>query len=265
MTPDPTKFDEPALKAAVRRAWGKEQAPASLRQRIEGVIAQDSSDVIRVDPSIWRRRARLAAMSAAAVVLIGLGIFMRQMKEKSETPRGPVATAQALPPELGAQLISRHDTCTKAAPKNHHFFTAAPKNNYKAISQKMAVELHHPVAAASIGKEWDFRGASLCPVGETKSAHLIYASGDAFVSVFSLPATSVGESCGDSQMTEIAIDNHPIAGFVQGDAFYCIVASTGGKTPVDLNEIRTLRDRLRESVVARGLGNELLHVVATSR
>ena len=264
MTPDPMKFDEPGLKAAVRRAWGNESAPASLRQRIEGLAAQERADVIRVDRSAWRRRARVALMSAAAVLLVGVGIYLRQMNEQKPSTLVASAATQPLPAELGTQLVSRHDFCTTAAPENHHFFVAAPKSNFKAISQKMGEQLNHSVAAASIGKEWDFRGASICLVGSARSAHLIYASGDAFVSVFSLPSTCIGESC-RNYPTELAMDGHPMAGFVQDGAFYCVVASTAGKTLVSLEEVRTLRDHLRESVVARGKDGELLHVIATGR
>jgi len=31
---DFAKFDDPSLKAAVRRAWGEEAAPAGLRERV---------------------------------------------------------------------------------------------------------------------------------------------------------------------------------------------------------------------------------------
>lgn len=256
MTPErPPRFDDPALRSAVRRVWGGESAPPELRSRVESLLEQARAEeqqaadgVIRVAPSLWRSRAGLG-MAAAAAVVLGVGIAAFQMSR----PRGMTVIAQAtpaaLPADLGERLVRRHDICVRNAPHDHHHFTTAPKDDFKAIARGMSGELKHPVVATAMGHDWDFRGAAVCPVGQTKSAHLVYARGDAFVSVFSLPASAVS-NFPDHQDCDAALAGHPVAGFVESGAFYCVVGSTGGKTPIDLQQVRAIRDQLRSDVVA---------------
>lgn len=246
MTPDDQpNFDDPRLKAAIRQAWGHERAPAELRSRIESLLTQETSanpargDAIRVAPSFWRR----TLIGIAAVLVVGVGLVAVQMSKRAG------AATVTLPAELSANLVKTHDSCIRFHPTDHHLFETAPKDNYKLIAERMGAELKYPVIATAMGHDWDFHGAALCPVGNRRVAHLMYARGDAYVSVFSLPAAAF-PNCPDHQCCDAAVNGHPVACFAESGAFYCVVASTGGKTPIDLPQIRAMRDQLRGDVIA---------------
>jgi hypothetical protein len=264
MTPErPPRFDDPVLKSAVRRAWGDEQAPPELRQRIETLLAAEQAaagavvnpvagtgdDVIHVPASLWRRKG--VGLAAAAAVVLGVSVAASRLlsPDGSLSPTGVAGAATSLPADLAQQLVKSHDRCLRFHPDDHHLFTDAPKDDFKAIAAGLSAELNHPVVATAVGDDWAFRGAAVCPVGQTKSAHLMYGRGDAAVSVFSLPASAV-PGCGNHQCCDAAINGHPVAGFVESGAFYAVVASSGGKTPVDLEQIRAMRDQIRGDVVA---------------
>src|SRR5688572_884517 len=97
MTPQRTKFDEPVLKAAVRRAWGRETAPVGLRQRVARLLAgepdeatdeisdESTPDVIRVAPSYWRRTIGFGA-AAAAVLVLGVGLIVFKASRPASGP-----------------------------------------------------------------------------------------------------------------------------------------------------------------------------------
>ena len=285
MTRDPMSFDDPPLRSAVRRVWGRETAPPELRPRVERAVRAEREatagmsssspsggpgpDVIRVAPSVWRGggpRWGLAA-AAAAVVVIGTSIVAMQMGKSGAgrtgtgtvSPAGPVASAAAapLPAELARQLLHRHAECGEIHAHDHHLFTAAAKDDFPAIAAGMRAELKHPVVAPPpMGEGWDFWGAAVCPVGQMSAAHLVYAKADALVSVFSLPA-SFCPSCADHADCDGTLDGHPMAGFVEGGAFYCVVATPGSASAMDAERVRALRDRLHTEVAAGHVGPDL--------
>lgn len=272
--------DDPQLKAAIRRAWAGETAPPELRTHVREALANDTSEsesgepgppaeepVVRRPPQAFWRRPLGYGMAAAAAIAIGAGIAVVQMSRPAGSveavaqqpstvgspEHAPVLVA-SLPTELGEQLARSHNACIRYHTPDHHLFKQAPKDNYKAIAQGLSVALNHPVIAVPMGTEWDFHGASICPVGKLKSGHLKFANGDAVVSIYSLPA-SANSACPEHQSCEGMVKGEPMAGFAEGGAFYCVVASTGGKTPVDLGQVRAIRDRLRGDVVARASRN----------
>lgn len=255
MTPDPASSDEAALKAAVCRAWACEKAPAALRRRIEKLIAEQASPspentsaTMRISPSFWRRGA---AIAAAALILIGVGVVLTQNRDGTGLFSSAVtdAGASALPADLGVELVRAHDRCVRFHPNDHQLFEAAPRDDFPAIARLLSAELNHPVIATAMGHDWEFRGAGICPVGPTQSAHMLYARGDAFVSVFSLPASAFPAHA-DKVDCDAAVKGHPVAGFAEQGAFYCVVGSTGGTSPMDAREVQAIRDQLRLDVVA---------------
>lgn len=282
MARDPNDtFHDPNLKAAIRRAWGSERAPADLRSRIESQLthernsAQGPGDVIHVAPSFWRRASgRLALAAAAAVVFVGVAVVAYQMSGPGSTAAPVASSAGAsapaaleveasptkLPAKLGAQLVKAHDACIKYHPDEHHLFKAAPKNDYKLISQRMAAQLKYPVVATAMGDGWDFRGAALCPVGGKTVAHMMYRRDGAYVSVFSLPASAFPD-CPEHQSCDAALDGHPLAGFAEAGGFYCVVASSpdGSSIKIDAEQVRAMRDKLRGDVVAVSRGEPVMY------
>jgi hypothetical protein len=266
--PTVTSFEDPELKAAVRSAWGSERAPAELRQRVMNALATEellaSNASIASDspasvattslPAFWRRPAFGWAAAAAAVVLVGFGLAASQPWAR-KTPAAvasatPAAPASTFPADLAAALVRTHDGCLRVHPTDHHLINGASKDNFPAIAQTMSARLHHPVIAVTIGDGWEFRGAAICPVGNLKSAHLIYAHDDAAISVFSLPASVALASCPDHQNCDAAVDGHPMAGFVENGGFFCVVATPGHTSIADARQVKTLRDQLHGQVIA---------------
>jgi hypothetical protein len=151
-------------------------------------------------------------------------------------------------------MARTHEGCLLLHADDHHLFVSAPKDDFGKIAQGMSARLNHPVLATSVGDGWEFRGAAICPVGDLQSAHLVFAHDDAAISVFSLPASAALASCPDHQNCEAAVGDHPMAGFVENGGFYCVVATPGGKSAANAQQVKSLRDQLHGQVLAAAEG-----------
>jgi hypothetical protein len=237
MIEDPSEFDDPAFRAAVHRAMGSEHAPSGLRRRIAGAIAAeqlaiaaagaDPSSTAAVGRALPRRRwAELwqpKTLAVAAVTLIAVGVAAVQVLNFLEWPgpsqsgRFAEAAPVSFPASFAAALVATHDNCAKAA--DHH---RVPGNDPVALRDRLTQLEGIPVSAINPGDGWQFKGAAFCTVETTKTVHLLYARGNEAVSIFSLPAPA---SCHESSYEQV-ISNHPLAGFTNQGALYCVVGST---------------------------------------
>ncbi|MEO6435604.1 MAG: hypothetical protein ABIP55_07560 [Tepidisphaeraceae bacterium] len=237
---DPTEFDDPAFRAAVRRAAGAETAPARLRRRVSaamtaaaaaaaGASTAASTGAIVTPPTGragWLGPAPLKTLAIAAVTLVAVGFAVLQIMSyfglepgagSSPAPRGPVA----FPQTFAAAVIMVHDNCAKLP--DHHVI---PGVDPAALREPLSKLEGIPVFATSLGDSWQFRGASLCQVEGAKAAHLLFARGGEMVSIFSLPAPA---SCQKSSYS-MFVSGHPLAGFTRDGTLYCVVGSaTSGK------------------------------------
>lgn len=250
-TSHPDSFNDPALKAAVRQAWGAERCPEALRQRITGLIQAErggmrlaggpaTREVIASRESRWWLGSRtLSGLAAAAIVILGFGVSYKYFTRIS--PNQTVATTP-LPATLASNLVSRHDSCCSAP--DHH---AIGGDDFQQIASEIEKRLGIPVMARALDKSWSFHGASICPVGDTKSAHLVFARDRQFISLFSLPA-SVDPAARNQTFNE-SDQNHPIAGFETSHGFYCVVGSSADGS-LTLQAVQDLRDRVRPVVIA---------------
>src|SRR3954470_19568155 len=98
----PEQFTEdPALKAALRRALDQEAAPAALRNRILALSAESAADATAAPPRSLKMPSRspLFKFAVAAVLLIGfgaLGYRIWQMNQKTAYPGLGDALYQAM-------------------------------------------------------------------------------------------------------------------------------------------------------------------------
>ncbi len=226
-------MDDNELGSAIRRCWGGERAPADLRQRAADLIAAERSR-----RSAWRPGSWGLATAAAVAALIGGGLLW--------PARPPAAMAAVIPVALEADLVQTHDQCSRGG--DHQHLPAARSNGY-AIAADLRSELDRPVLVGRPADPgWRFAGASVCPVGHVRSAHLVFrrADGDS-LSLFSLPR-SAAPAAVDGQQFQAEANHHPIVGFVSHGAVYCLVGS-GCATDVSVARLADVRRHLRSQVV----------------
>jgi hypothetical protein len=155
-------------------------------------------------------------------------------------------SANALPARLQAAACLRHDSCCKHA---SHATKEIPQT-FPAVGQYLRSQLNHPVLAANFTKDqWKFRGAAICPVDGTPSAHLLFEKGSRTLSVFSLPSSAF-PLLKNNQTYEGSTEGHSVVATRKGDAVYCLVCydPSGSVTTSSLREM--LQEHENEAAVA---------------
>lgn len=239
-------FEDPGLKAAIRRTWGKETAPPALRARIAAAGAIRPRTAA---PFVWRFRQPLFGLAAAAMVVVAVTLVFRPWQQRrfdsSSPPSNSLPTAFGVPASLANDLVARHDFCS--GEPDHH---GIPSDDFDEIRRELHEALGFPILSGSM-PGWDFHGASLCLVGKTKSGHLLFARKDGqFISLFSLPPQVV-DAQGDEQgrigdYSQMA-ERHPLAGFHTMAGTYFVVGSSPDGS-LTLDDVRSMRDRLKPDV-----------------
>jgi hypothetical protein len=229
-----SQFDDPALKEALKRAFGHETAPAILRQRVTAAWAAEQRASALRARSAWHNP--LSKLAVAAVLLIGFGVAYFILFRSTSVP---------IPSYFASSMLSAHDQC--AGLGDHHLLQGVAGDDLAAVRQKLRQELGHPVLASSPGPDWTFAGAGICKVGDTPAAHLLYKRGDDTISIISINARAFSYSTQDGMTYEDTVNDHPISGFVKGGAVHCLIGSSkAGK--LTLRELNGLRKKLKGSV-----------------
>jgi len=241
--PQGDNFDDPGLKAAVGRAWGAERCPPALRERLIAECGGPPSMKIGDEQPKLGRRLIFYGWMAAALMLIAVGLVF-YLHPPAPNDRGLPPVALTLPASVADELIARHDECCKA--EDHHM-PGLSRDDFPTIARELRQRLGFPILAARLPGTWEFRGASICPVGETKSGHLVFDRGNnEFVSIFSLPRQFLSAIPSGKEFSEVEL-RHPIAGFATGEGFYCIVGSSKTES-LSLEQVRSFRDQLRSDI-----------------
>ena len=260
------EFDDPAFKAAVKRAAGvggddiaSSRAPAALRGRIRSMLAADAAGGAAVLEQIAgqaattraprgalminRELGRVAAL--AACVLLALGYLAYQIREEFFPPRPALTVATSIPATYIRAIVRTHDSC--AGRSAHDAPIPGSDPDAAALREKLTAGAKVAASTVSLGGDWQFKGAGLCQVDDTRAAHLLFVRKDDFVSIFSMPAPA---SCGygDDWYRETC-DAHPVAGFRHGEALYCVVAS-GGDGTFTQAELEPVLQKVRTSVAS---------------
>jgi hypothetical protein len=190
----------------------------------------------------------LVGVAWAAILLIAVALVLRFYRTAGRND----TTVGALPAALADELVERHDGCC-AAPDHH--MPGISRDNYNDIRKELRQKLGFPILSADLTEGWQFHGASVCPVGKTSSGHLVYQRGKEFVSLFSLPHSFVQGVINNGDCSQIA-EQHPIAGFVTANGFYCIVGSSSDGS-LTLDQVRAFRNELRGDVARADDPSEL--------
>jgi hypothetical protein len=276
-TTDPNSFNDPDLKAALRRVWGNQAAPADLRQRVYamgiGAARAPSAGLtpaLRPRSSAWvwplRHPRPLYGLAAALMMVLGFGIAY-QIDQSSPSGSGsrsgssgyatvvgpslsngpatvPATTLpSALPPSLTDRLADAHTRCVGYP--DHDGFKDLGPSDFGSLRQRLENELGFSVLAGAIGDDesgWEFKGAAVCPVGQVASAHLLFKRRGQAVSLFSLPRAC----CPQARTGDVFEDgdtDHPTAVFVRPGGIQCVVGSSrdGSLTSQD---VRLIGERL---------------------
>lgn len=256
--PSGERFQDPALRGAVRQVWGQEQCPEKLRQQccclcsgrwVAGRIARAAG---------W-------AVAVAALVAMAVGIpLIRHADRKPASiallppasppsPANPndiansdVTVGSLIPVELQKNLVTTHEHCVHR--QNHHGLDQ-PGTADTDIAEAMRARLSHAVLMARPADPgWAFRGAAICHVGSMPSGHLVFARGEQAISIFSLPA-SAAPRLHDGDDARATAKGHPIVAFARDGAIFCLVGSdpSGGISTDDLDQ---MRQRMEPDVTA---------------
>ena len=241
-------FDDPRLKAAVKRAWGDEKAPADLRARILAALDEEpdgSEEAPASAPAIagrigrsggsWRLFVPLGPWAAAAVLLVSVGLVGFHFLRSSDGRDAPLPLAAAEP------MLATHVGC--CALPDHHFVPAPASGDFADAGKWLASRASVPVLSVAVGDGWTFCGAGPCPVGGQQSGHLLFKRGKQELSIFSLAAAPFHMGGKDEDYTA-SVRGHDLAGFTKDGGLYCVV----GYDPDHAwgaRDVQKLRDRLK--------------------
>jgi hypothetical protein len=245
-------FDEPAFKSAVCRAWGDEQCPAALRERVMSAVAAVPATV---RPSFWQQPWLRYGLAAAAMMLIGFGIASRldrSGRDNLDLGVGgtEVTFASTVPQPIAQGLLESHDRCSKYP--SHNGFPALTPDNFAAMRRKLEETLKFPVLAGNVEEAlgrngWKFKGAAICKVGDVDAAHLVFVRNDQAISIFSLPPDSCRHAGNKSHECEDANPDHPVAVFVWSDGVHCVVGSSTDRS-LSVDQVRSVLEHLRPTL-----------------
>jgi len=247
-------FEDPALKAALKRTIGTETAPADLRQRVAQAIAAEGqtpstgaaeSRVERpAEPGSARsmrigwRRSPLIGLAAAAMLIVGVGLIFNHLWEPG------IDNLYTLPKALAADMVATHDRMLGSGIGGP---IEVVKDDLGRVRDTLKEKLGHPVLVASLGAGWEMQGAGVSKIGETPAAHVVFRnkSSNEVVSVFSVSAAAYYAGQDGMEYAQVE-QGHPIAGFVQNGVVHCIVGSPGSK--LDEDDLAKLRNAVRKTM-----------------
>ncbi|WP_428938217.1 hypothetical protein [Fontivita pretiosa] len=254
MNPEQTHFDDPALKAALRRALGGETAPPQLRERIAQALRAEraAGQTQPTGQNLRRWRTPLYGLAAAAALLLGLGLVYSFFwnTDRSVPPYFATAMVEASRRSLG------EDRARNAEHGIADPLAAIPATDLAAARAKLLAELRHPVLVIDPGDGWTFQGASLSEVGGTRAARFVFTRGDATICVYSLSTGALGYRYkAKDGMTYAQTDGqYHISGFVRDGAVHCVVGSSGSGN-LTLRQVTALRNQIRKAAQTMSMGS----------
>jgi hypothetical protein len=263
--PNLASFDDPGLKAAVRRAWGSETAPEALRAKVNSLRSSRAapSQVVAppavigsIRPSFWQQPWLRYGFAAAAMVLLGFGIAYKLDPNHSGRSSGisgtEVTYASTVPQPVARELLESHDRCSKYA--DHNAYPDLSPDDFSTIRQRLEKRLGFPVLAGNVEEAlgrngWKFKGAAVCKVGDVDAAHLVFVRAGQAISIFSLPRSICNDTGGDPRECEDANPDHPVAVFVWSDGVHCVVGSSTDRS-LSVDQVRSVLEHLRPTLPA---------------
>jgi len=239
-------FDDPDLKAALRRALVEEKAPVALRARVQEMIAGEPVQApanLRPSKTFWRHP--FLNLAAAAIILVCVGLAAWHFEARHNDAQ--LATAAALPEAFAHDLVVRHDYC--AAQPDHHVLKGVADDDFRLMTQKLREQLGFRALAAAAGDGWHFCGASaFCMVGQAHSAHLVFKQNGQSLSIFSVAVSSEswpdGRTPAEGEHFANTQAGHPIVSWIHDGTVYSVVGA-GPNDSLKLEDITPIADHIR--------------------
>lgn len=207
-------FDDPALKAALRRSLGMERAPASLMERIRASAAGEQERVIPLFRRPFFRQA------IAAVLLVGLSVALVIVWRSNR--KDPYAEAYAIPNSLYKAMVNQHEERGAQVEKD--------AVTQLASATQLAKQLGRGILAPDLTQDgWTFEGGAIRTWASGQVAQLYFSKGQARISVLSMPA-SVAASAKEGYTYQTTFSGTPIAGVVKEGGLHCLIGSDQGQS-----------------------------------
>ena len=250
------EFNEPELKAAVKRAWESQSAPPGLRFRVNSAVAgSQSPEIDTAAPNRLEVKSSVRARSGGAfgfgflqyfsmrdfAVAAGLLLFVAAFLLNDWRMSSQTAAVTHLPDATAAAFVTTHDGCCKV--NDHHFVPPQFAHDMSATGQWLSEKAHVPVLAVGLEGGWRYCGAGPCPVAGNRSGHLLFKRGDQQLSLFSIPASELNVDPADHLYPVETLHDHQLAAFTRNGGLYCIVAHDP-EHEFGLDQIESLRDSL---------------------
>jgi hypothetical protein len=242
MSEETTQFDDPALKAALKRAAGDSRASDALRRRVERLAAETRDEIVSAPSVVARidrrpnRPWRRYVVAAVVLMTAGLVSLVVHRNKLAEEHRQKVLARnyEALDP-----MAEGHGEWTLPDDAEMVDWSPSPESLAIELSQKLG----RPIPVVNLEKQgWQLSDTSVHKIDGRMAARLRFTRGDKErLTVFSLPAGAVVDAEEGSDYAYL-IDNHPIAGFVRKGSVNCVVLDEG----VDLEEAVRLREVIRK-------------------
>src|SRR6185437_14040245 len=181
----PDNFDDASLKSAVRRAWGNERAPESLRKS----IALMATPTPTTPPARgWPKFLGSSPIrSVAAAVLLSIGLsYLGYQAYRMTRPTQVRVMVERIPDSMAHKLSEDHDRLLADANK---WSPDLPRDNADQLAATLKKKLKYVPMTASPGEGFSLVGTA--SLGKGNGAELLYQKGNQTVSVFSLPASDV--------------------------------------------------------------------------
>jgi anti-sigma factor RsiW len=260
MTQENVPFDDPGLKAAIRRLRGGHAASPELAQRVAAALAAaPDADSLPDDNSPphtdsppdpdateaptplrpaqrWVRRLAVAASVLLFVGAVGALLKVRHDRHEAEEYLGANAG-------LLREMAEAHAAGMPSGPAVQVLSAA---DGSAAVRDRAAGRLSRYVPLPDLSPYgWTLSAAAVTPFGSSAAPAGRFeftGAGSRRLTLLSLPATAfTGAEEGAEYQT--TIQGCPIAGFVSQRGIHCIVGDPG----TSVADVVALRDRLRRS------------------
>ncbi len=248
MADQPRQFDDPELKAAVRKLRGGHTIRPDLRElvvrrlaelRVEGGDIQTPRSRLPKQPdsaTTWPSwlGQRWPAIAVIVLLMIGGALGYRHHRRTQEAK-----AEQARVNTLLAEIVAVHDLGNGNTPGFEPL--AAPLSDARSLAAEATGKLGRPVPVLDFTpRGWTLDAAGLCTVGTARAVRFHFTNRTRSLSVISIPASAYTRT-GSGQF-QVVVSGHPVVGYISSGSLISVV----GDTACAMGDTVALRDAIRQ-------------------